>query len=122
MVKGIGVDIVDVRRIKGLFEKWGEKFLDKVFSKGEREALQREKGVERLAGRFAAKEAFLKALGKGMFQIPLKEIEIISGGKGEPRIVLSGNTAKLCEGLKVHVSISHEGNYAIAFVVLEDQA
>lgn len=121
MIRGVGVDIVQVKRIKGLFERWGEKFVGRVFAEGERMVLQGEKVAERLAARFAAKEAFLKALGKGIFQIPLKEIEVVKGERGEPRIVLKGKAAMLCEGLKVHLSLSHDGGYAIAFVVVEDE-
>lgn len=121
MIRGVGVDIVDVKRIKGLFEKWGERFVKRVFAEGERKVMQGGRVAERLAVRFAAKEAFLKALGKGIFQVPLKEIEVVKGEKGEPRIVLSGKSAKLCEGLRVHVSLSHDGGYAIAFVVMEDE-
>ncbi|MGQ9730460.1 MAG: holo-ACP synthase, partial [Candidatus Zipacnadales bacterium] len=81
----------------------------------------------RFAGRFAAKEAVMKALGRGWFQgMPFKEIEVLRdetpGGYGRPRIQLSGQTAKLAAeagATHIHVSITHEQRVAIAYVIIE---
>ncbi|OPY69534.1 MAG: Holo-(acyl-carrier-protein) synthase [Syntrophorhabdaceae bacterium PtaU1.Bin034] len=106
----IGIDIVDVSRIGRLKEKYGDKFLVKVFTEGEiRYTAGKKKSDESLAGRFAAKEAFMKAWGR---RLPWKDIEIHSGERGRPFILFEG---KRFDG----VSISHERNYAVSAVLIE---
>jgi holo-[acyl-carrier protein] synthase len=105
----IGIDIVDVSRIRGLQARYGEKFLDKVFTEAEkRYAAAKRKSDESLAARFAAKEAFMKAQGK---RLPWKEIEVCSGKKGRPFILFRGDRF---DG----VSLSHERTHAVAVVTI----
>jgi len=125
---GIGVDIVEISRIRSILEKHGERFLSRVFTEAEKEyAMSGAKAAERLAGRFAVKEAVIKALGLGTSSgITLRDIETIPGpgSSGKPIIRLH-NQAIRCLKWKggsarsVHVSIAHDGGKAIAFVVLE---
>jgi len=106
----VGVDIVDVSRIGRLKDLYGSKFLTKVFTDGEIQYAQTKKRAdESLAGRFAAKEAFMKAKGR---RLPWKSIEIHSGARGRPFILFEG--ARF-EG----VSISHEHSYAVSIVVID---
>jgi holo-[acyl-carrier protein] synthase len=103
----IGIDIVEVSRIGRLREVYGEKFLTKVFTEGEiAYSMGKRRADESLAGRFAAKEAFMKAKGR---RLPWKEIEIRSGERGNPFILFKGERF---DGM----SISHERGYAVAVV------
>jgi holo-[acyl-carrier-protein] synthase len=105
----IGIDIVDITRMTGIMERYGDKFLNKIFTDEEIRYAQGKKRVqESLAGRFAAKEAFMKAFGK---RLPWKEIEI-SQVDARPFIRYQ-NT--LYNG----VSISHERTYAVSVVVIK---
>ena len=104
----VGIDIVDVARISRLRERYGERFLDKVFTDEERLfAARKRRSDESLAARFAAKEAFMKTQGR---RLPWKDIEVISGERGKPFILFKGTRF---EG----VSLSHERAYAVAVVV-----
>lgn len=92
--------------------------LDRLFTPRER-ALFSSGRVERIAANFAGKEALIKAMGR---LLGWKEIEVLRDGDGRPYILLSGRTKALLEerGLRrIHISLSHDGDYAIAFVVLE---
>ena len=122
MISGIGVDIVQVRRMKRWLEVPGlpERYfhqdeLSASFAKGKRAG-------ESLAGRFAAKEAFGKALGTGLAGIELKDIIVVNNRNGKPDIKVTG-TALSTLGQNgadtVHLSISHERDNAVAMVVLE---
>jgi holo-[acyl-carrier protein] synthase len=105
----VGIDIVDVSRISRLRERYGDKFLSKVFTDEERcFAATKRRSDESLAVRFAAKEAFMKAQGR---RLPWKEIEIASGERGRPFILFHGDRF---DG----VSLSHERAYAVAVVTI----
>lgn len=121
MVLGIGVDIVKVQR----FNSWiqNRKLVERFFSAEEVKILDSKVGVaQSLASRFAAKEAFGKALGTGIRNFELKEVEVKKDSLGKPFLQVSGAAKKLCETVgveKIHLSISHEKEYAVAFIVLE---
>lgn len=123
MVAGVGVDLVVVGRVEAALKRWGERLKGRLFTSREREEAARSPHPSAsLAARFAAKEAFLKALGSGLFQVPFREIEVIREPSGRPRLELHGSAAGLCreKGVKgVHLSLSHDGGVAIAVVVLE---
>jgi holo-[acyl-carrier protein] synthase len=124
MIAGIGVDIVDIARIQALLDKYGERFLTRVYTGTEVEyGLRGVNKAERLAGRFAVKEAVMKALGTGKSQGLLwKDVETVRGRSGKPEVRLHGQAvkwAKLRGGGAVHVSITHDGGKALAFVILE---
>lgn len=116
MILGIGVDIVELDRIKQLLEK-NSRFLQRVLTEKEQEKakeLSRHRRVEYVAGRFAAKEAFSKANGTGIGKIGFQQIEILNLSNGAPQMEVEG-----IEGLSVHLSISHCKEYAVAQVLLE---
>jgi len=117
MSQHIGVDIVEIARIKTACIRWGETFLTRVFTSGELD-LYRTKYAS-LAARFAAKEAVLKALGACDSGISWQDIEVLSEPDGKPRINLLGKAKKVACGIGINdlkISLSHSGDYAIAFV------
>jgi len=123
MIYGIGTDISEVKR----FKKWLENpsmiqrfFNDQEIYSGETSV---EKQLQHYAARFSAKEAFSKALGTGFKDFSLKEIYVTKDPEGKPFINVSGNAEKIlrdrCGNCSVHLSLSHEKEYAVAFVVIE---
>ena len=124
MIAGIGVDIVDIARIQALLDRYGERFLHRVYTEAETAyAIGGVNKAERLAGRFAVKEAVMKALGTGKSQgILWRDVETVRARAGKPEVRLHGQAlkwAKLRGGGAVHVSITHDGGKAVAFVILE---
>lgn len=124
MIVGIGVDIVQIDR----FIPWTENktLVQRFFSERELQSLENRADMAQALGvRFAAKEAFGKALGTGLRNLVLKDIQVQQDDLGKPYFVLSGSAKKVLQesGATVaHVSLSHDGNYGIAYVVLEGQA
>jgi len=124
MIKGVGVDIIEVKRVEGMIKAHGEVFLSRVFTRAETEYCQRfRRPEERFAGRFAAKEAVLKALGTGWRgDISWRDVEVLQTPSGPPEVHLTGAAEKEARKLgvqKVHLSISHSQHYALAFAVAE---
>ena len=114
MIIGTGVDITEVKRLRQAVEKWGNGFLNRVFTKPELEAAnKRLSKYQYLAGRFAAKEAVFKALGNK--NLNFKEVEIINDKDGKPHCAISNGRAKNKE---VYISISHVKNYAVASAIV----
>lgn len=123
MIIGIGTDIVDISRIAKLLNA-GKHFAEKVFSQREiAYASSKASPAQSFAARFAAKEAFMKAIGTGWDQgVSWKNIEVLNNSSGKPELVISGQSLALLKALKIdkmHLSLSHERDYAIAYVVLE---
>lgn len=117
-MKGIGTDIIEIERIELAVNRSGRQFLDRVFTKAEQEHCKGK--VQCLAGRFAAKEAILKALGTGLRELRWTNIEILPNHLGKPEVSLSGAALELADRLdiaKVLVSISHDRGRAVAFAV-----
>ena len=124
MIAGIGVDIVDIARIQAMLDRYGEKFLARVYTEAETAyAMGGANRAERLAGRFAVKEAVMKALGTGKSQgILWRDVETLRGRLGKPEVRLHGQAVKWAtlQGFGVaHASITHDGGKAVAFVILE---
>lgn len=122
MIIGIGTDITDLSRIHAAYEKFGRRFLQKTLTHAE-QALLPSSPVAFIAGRFAAKEAAVKALGTGFSRnIFFQHIEVLRGPQGQPRLYLTGPALEHARNLGMqtaHISISHDRNAAIAVVVLE---
>jgi holo-[acyl-carrier protein] synthase len=124
MIAGIGVDIVDIARIQAMLDRYGERFLARVYTESETAyAMGGANRAERLAGRFAVKEAVMKALGTGKSQgILWRDVETLRGRLGKPEVRLHGQAVKWAT-LKgfgaAHASITHDGGKAVAFVILE---
>ena len=107
-----------MERFSRVVEERGERFLARVFAPAE---LESDPSIQTLAGRFAAKEAILKALGTGLAEgVSWRDMRITGGGGRPPSVETSGAAASMLEGRKVHVSISHAAQYALAMAVTED--
>ena len=124
MIYGIGVDLVRISRIESVIRRWGDRFVRRVFTPVETQNCQRAGSpFSCLALRFAAKEAFSKALGLGMASgVKWKEIEVFNHSNGGPSLRLYGISSKICtkNGITgIHLSLSDEGEYGVAMVVLE---
>ena len=128
MIVGVGTDLCDVRRIAATLERRGERFADKVLGPHEIEVFRQRlakvelRGIRYLATRFAAKEAFSKAIGRGMvWPMTWRACEVVKAPSGQPHIRLHGELAAWFEarGWQAHVSVTDESDYASAFVVVE---
>ena len=130
MIRGVGVDLVEVARVRGALERWGERFLARVFTAGEvADARRGGDFAGSLAGRFAAKEAAYKALRERLgCAVPLRAL-VVSAGRGRaPRVTLDGSAAGRGPGglaaagaPRLWCSISHTRGVACAVVVAEDE-
>lgn len=124
MIKGVGIDLIEIARIKDAVEKYGENFLRKVYTDKEISYCCRRRiyRFPELAVRFAAKEAYSKAIGTGIKGfgrsnqgINWTDVEIVNNSQGKPLVSLRGKVSE-----KVHVSLSHSRDYAIAEVLVEE--
>lgn len=127
MVVGVGVDLVMISRIRRAIDRWQDRFLKRVFTAEELVyARRRRDPAEHLAARFAAKEAALKALGTGLTMgVRWREMEVRRSRGGRPTLALTGRTGSLgaARGVRAwHVSLTHDGDYALAQVVAEGEA
>jgi holo-[acyl-carrier protein] synthase len=125
MIVGTGVDITEVTRVREALERFGDRFLRRVFTPAEVEyCASKRNNAERLAARFSAKEAALKALGTGLRHgITWRDVEVRRQPGSRPTIAFSGVAAKFAVRLGVkHISLSlsHTAQQAIAMVILED--
>ena len=128
MIYGIGTDLCDIRRIAATLARRGDRFAEKVLGPNEievfrqRRAKVESRGITYLATRFSAKEAFSKSIGLGM-RMPMtwRSCEILNERSGKPFIRLHGELAAWFEskGLRAHVTVSDESDYAASFVVTE---
>ena len=124
LIVGCGIDLVKIERIEKIIKRWGDNFIFRIFTSLEREYCEKKKGnkFQSYAGKFAAKEALLKALGLGLREANWKEIEIKNDELGQPIIDTSGklkNIASTKGVSKYFISISHTKEYAVAQVILE---
>ncbi len=121
MIIGIGTDIVDIQRIRKAMEN--ERFMGEYFGKSESEFLLAKKNpAPSVANNFAAKEAFSKALGTGVRDFSINEVQTLRDELGKPYIELSGKAREAAEKLgvkNIHVTLSNTADCAIAFVILE---
>jgi holo-[acyl-carrier protein] synthase len=126
LIIGIGTDLVVISRIQRLYELHGDRFLLRIFTERERlECLRRKQPGEALALRWAAKEAVMKALGTGYREgVVFHDIEVYHHRSGKPDLRFTGPTAERARCLGVtgsYVTLSHDGDMAIAVVVLEGE-
>jgi len=117
-----GIDLVDCPRIEKMVQDHGERFINRVFTAAEQAYAEANKDrIEKLAGRFAAKEAILKLMGTGWRgKIAWTDIEVVNNKAGQPEVNVSGEVKKIAErlGIKhISVSITHTANFAIASAV-----
>ena len=123
MISSIGIDIVKIERIKRLIDLYSDKFIHRILSDGEIALLPEANRQIFIAGRFAAKEAIIKAMGK-RHNIRYREIEILKDDNGKPYIKNLNEIKERIDtfkdtNLSIHVSITHESDYAVALSVIE---
>ena len=114
----VGVDIVEIERVAGVIERWGAKFLERVYTPAE---LRYCRGrVPELAARFACKEAISKALGTGIRGLTWRDMEILPDPRGKPLVTLYGGALERAQAISLQqfaISLSHARDYAVAMVV-----
>jgi holo-[acyl-carrier protein] synthase len=125
MVLGLGTDLIETRRVQQSMDRFGERFLERIFSAGEIAYCKRKKNAaESFAVRFAAKEAGAKALGTGISHgVSWKEFEVKREVSGKPSLHLTGRAAELAGALgikRIQLSLTHSREFAMAVVVAED--
>lgn len=124
MILGVGTDIVSIERVAGAMDRWGERFVNRILTPEERERYGRTREkASHLAKRFAAKEAFSKAIGTGI-RAPFRwhAVSVGRDGRGKPGLVPSADMARHLAGIGVtaaHLSLTDDAGIAMAFVVLE---
>jgi holo-[acyl-carrier protein] synthase len=113
-----GVDLIELERVKATIERYGKRFLERIFTP--RELAEVGENVASLAVRFAAKEATAKALGTGIGDVGWQEIEILRGAARQPNLYLHGRASDLADSLDLEtwsLSLTHNQSHAIALVV-----
>ena len=124
MIVGSGVDLEEVGRVRAAIERYGERFLSRIYTPEEISYVeQRRNRFEGYAARFAAKEAGMKALGTGWDQgVHWVDVEVVNASNGRPSLRLHGRAAEVAAELgcrSIHVSLAHTSGMAIAQVILE---
>lgn len=124
MIVGLGIDIAEIDRIEASIRRHGRHFLERIFTAGEIAYCERHRNkAERYAGRFAAKEAAMKALGTGWGKgVRWVDIEVARARGGKPSLQLAGRAREIADGLgvkNISLSITHSGNTAFAQVIFE---
>lgn len=123
MIYGIGTDIVETNRIKNAIDKYGKRFLDRLYTPLEQEYCDSFNDTKYVhyAARFAAKESFSKAIGTGLTEgFKFREISIRNESNGKPVVVLEGAMLEKYGHLIAHISLSHTDNNSLAYIILED--
>ena len=123
MIIGLGSDMVDVRRIARSIERYGERFLGRIYTPAERaKAENRANKIETYAKRFAAKEACSKALGTGFANgMWLRDAGVVHDPRGKPEIIFSPRGEQVCQSFGVsggHITLSDEAGLIVAFAIL----
>lgn len=121
---GIGIDICEILRVKRLYEKYNHSFLKKILTEKEiQDFYERNESLSFLAGRFAAKESIVKALGTGFTGgISFQDFTVFNDKYGAPKLDVMNSALEIKEAKninQIHLSISHEKNYAVASVIPE---
>jgi holo-[acyl-carrier protein] synthase len=118
MIQGIGIDIIEIDRIKAAVKAHGKAFINRIFTPQEIKYCTSRKSFKfpELSARFAAKEAYSKAIGLGLSGLRWKEVEVGNDKSGKPYLSISGKKQK-----NLHITLSHSLNYAVAMVVIDEE-
>jgi holo-[acyl-carrier-protein] synthase len=121
MIKGIGIDIIEIARIRQSVEKLGDQFLQRIFTPLEINYCKKKHNTyQHLAARFAAKEAVSKALSTGWHgDLRWKDVEVMNDKSGQPHITLYGKLREKLAKVAIFVSISHSESHVVAMVIME---
>lgn len=121
MVRGVGLDSIEIRRVEKAIERWGEAFLNRLFTPLEIDyCLSKRRAAQHFAARFAVKEAVMKSLGVRIGSVNWTDIGVENDSSGQPEINLSGRALEISEGLKVskiYISITHNDSYGLAYAI-----
>ncbi len=124
MVFGIGIDIIEIARIRKAILRYGDRFRNRIFTKSEIDFCEKKNSegkIQSYAARFTAKEAFSKALGTGLRgKISWQEIEVIDDERNRPWIIVKGKAKEYLGNRNCHLSISHTDSYACAVCIIEE--
>ncbi len=119
-VYSVGVDLIEIERVEKLIEKYGNKFINRIYTNVEIEYCSQKKDKGSFAARFATKEAVFKATGLGLGKsMSWRDVEVINDERGKPEVRLYGKTAEILLNRKIHLSLSHSKDSAIAMVVVD---
>lgn len=120
MISGVGLDIVDVEQFRRSMERFGDRFIGRIFTGGERRycSARRDPALH-YAARFAAREAFVKAAGPLPGFTP-KDVEVANDASGKPHYVLHNSAAEAARGRRTHLSLTHENSTAAAVAIIEN--
>jgi len=122
MIYGVGIDLIKIERMKEIVEKWGQRFLDRVFTKTEiAYCYEKKDPYLSLSVRFAAKEALIKAISSAV-PVSLTDIEVVNIDTGKPFLKINGRLEDFFKEKSIknaHLSLSHEHEYGVACVILE---
>lgn len=126
MIIGIGTDLAEVHRIRESIGRFGDRFLNRIYSQAERRYCEsKANSYERFAARFAAKEAGMKAIGTGWRRgVTWLDFEVVNESSGRPTLKLSGKAKEIAENLgvrRISISLTHTADNSFAIVVLEDE-
>ena len=124
MIHKIGTDLIEIERVESVYERTGERFLERILTEAERAyCLRKTQPAPSIAARFAAKEAVMKVLGTGWTSgVTFRDIEVTRKQSGEPGLSLHGRTAEIAaeQGITSwHLSLTHSRDHALAMVVAE---
>jgi holo-[acyl-carrier protein] synthase len=121
MVEGVGIDIIEVSRIRKSIEDYSVSFTGKIFTEDEvKYCSEKPNPFQHYAARFAAKEAFSKAAGTGWnSDFSWQEVEVVNEPSGKPRLRLTGASLKMFGQKRIFLSLSHSGDYVTAVVIIE---
>lgn len=122
MIQGIGIDVVDMKRMEELVGRWGDRFLTKVFTDSELAyARSKKNAIPHFAGRFAVKEAVAKAMATGWAGgFRWKDVEVRNDPSGKPSVLLHGRMKELLAENTVHITLSHSEAVIVACAVIEN--
>jgi holo-[acyl-carrier protein] synthase len=122
MVKGIGVDIIEIARVRRSIERMGERFLEKVYTTSEISYCDaKAHRFQHYAARFAAKEALSKALSTGWAgEFRWKDVEVLNEPSGQPRFALHGTLSERLAGASIMLSMSHSDSHVVAMVIIQE--
>ena len=126
MIVGIGTDLVEIRRIESILDRRRERFVDRIYTSAECVYCDKKaSSFQEYAARFAAKEAVMKALGTGRSRgVAWRDIEVVNEPSGRPTIRMTGRAAERARAIGAqhcHLTLSHDGGFAIATVVFEGE-